>query len=191
MLGYAYNDIRLTRDVALPGLAARARGDTYGHQFLSSLEAGRTYAMAKGMAATPFAGLTASTLDQASFVESGAGVLNLAVAGETTSSVRSMLGARFDADVEPLDGLAFHARFKLGWAHEFADTDQVMRASFAAAPAGSFTVRGAQTQRDSALVGVGVASQLDRRTSLYLAYEGDLNGHNDAHAIIGGIRISW
>jgi outer membrane autotransporter protein len=49
----------------------------------------------------------------------------------------------------------------------------------------------AQPLRDRALVGAGVSSKLDAQASVYLRYDGDINGHDDAHAVTGGVRFTW
>ena len=109
-----------------------------------------------------------SALDQASFSETGAGALNLAVGGQSVSSVRSNLGTRVSRDIEIGDGVIMNAALKVGWAHEFSDTGSTVTASFAGAPGSSFAVQGAQRGRDSALLGVDFASNLDPQTSVYL-----------------------
>jgi outer membrane autotransporter protein len=199
MVGYAYNDDTLKRTLAFPGFGpVTARARTHGHQFLSSLETGRRYRFDNGIAVTPFVGLQASVLDQASFTETGADALNLAVAGQSVSSVRSQLGTRLSRDIDLADlgvgvaaGTRVNVSVKLGWAHEFADTGTTTNASFAAAPGSSFAVQGAQRGRDSALVGLGAAANLDAQTSAYLRYDADVNDRDAAHAVIGGVRLTW
>lgn len=191
MLGYAYNDIHLTRGINVAGLPAmQAKGETEGHQLMSAMEVGRNFSLGSGARATPLAGLHVNVLHQAAFTEAGAGALNLAVRDDTTASVRSLLGSRFDIDTT-VDGVPARFTAKLAWGHEFADTSQSVRASFAGAPAGSFALQSARANRDSAQIGLGAAARLDRDTSLHLRYEADLNGHNDSHAVIAGLRLTW
>ena len=191
MLGYAYQDDTLQRTIAGSGIStSTARAGTQGNLFLSSIETGRSYDLPERVVATPFIGLQASAIDQASFTETGAGAFNLAVGGQSQSSVRSQLGTRLARDVE-LAGLVTTVGVKLGWAHEFSDTGSTTTASFAGAPGANFTVQGAQRGRDSALVGVGIATKLDPQSSVYLRYDGDLNGTDNAHAVIGGVRLTW
>jgi fibronectin-binding autotransporter adhesin len=192
MLGYAYNNDQLTRSILAPGFAtATARASTTGNQFLSSVEAGRAYALADRLVATPFVGVQATALDQANFTETGAGALDLAVGGQSVSSVRSSLGGRLSRDLDLGTGGLVNVSLKLGWAHEFSDTGSSGSASFAGAPGSSFVVQGAQRGRDSALVGIGVAAQLDPQSSLYLRYDGDIDGPDNAHAVTGGVRLTW
>jgi outer membrane autotransporter protein len=192
MLGYAYDDDELTRTISFPGFSAvTARGSTNGNQFPSSIETGRSYDLPEAFVATPFVGLQASALDQSSFAESGAGALDLTVGGQSVSSVRSQVGARLSCDVELDAGIVINVGLKLGWEHEFSDTGSTTTASFAGAPGANFAVQGAQRGRDSALVGIGVASQLDAQSSVYLRYDGDVNDRDAAHAVIAGVRLTW
>lgn len=192
MVGYAYDSDRLTRTIAFPGFAAvTARASTDANQFMSAVETGRSVALQDGFLATPFVGLQATTLDQASFTESGAGALDLAVGGQSTSSVRTQLGSRLTRDVALVDGHVVTIGIKVAWAHELSDTGTTTTASFAGAPGASFAVQGAQRGRDSALVGLGVASKLDASSSVFLRYDGDIDGADNAHAVIGGIRLTW
>jgi outer membrane autotransporter protein len=192
MLGYAYNNDQLTRTILSPGFpTAMARASTNGNQFLSSVETGRSYTLPDQFVATPFVGLQVSTLDQANFTEAGAGAFDLAVGGQSVSSVRSNLGMRLSRDIPLGESMLVNANFKLGWAHEFADAASSGSASFVGAPGSSFAVQGAQRGRDSALVGVGVAARLDARSSVYLRYDGDLDGPDNSHAVIGGVRLTW
>jgi outer membrane autotransporter protein len=192
MLGYAYNDTRLTRTIGASGFSTiDAVGTTQSNQFLSSIETGRRYDLPEGVSATPFVGLQATTLSQGGLTETGAGAFDLAVGGQSTSSVRSSLGGRFDRAIELDDALIFDAGLTLGWAHEFADTSRSVNASFAGVPGSSFVLQAAAPRRDSALVGVGVATKLAPQASLYLRYDGDIDGHDDTHAVIGGLRLTW
>jgi outer membrane autotransporter protein len=81
--------------------------------------------------------------------------------------------------------------FRLGWSHEYADTSRPVTASFAGAPALSFTTQGAQAPRDGAIVGLSATTQVADATSLYLRYDGDLEGGNTSHTLSAGVRIIW
>jgi outer membrane autotransporter protein len=114
------------------------------------------------------------------------------------SSVRSQLGVRVGRDLDLADlglgvtaGTMVNASLKLGWAHELSDTGRTTAVSFAGTPGTSFAVDGAQRGRDSALVGLGIAARLDETVGTYLRYEGDVNGRDAAHALIGGVRVTW
>jgi outer membrane autotransporter protein len=192
LLGYAYSDTSLKRTIAFPGfgpVTARARTD--GHQVFSSLELGRSYGFIEGATLAPFVGVQASVLDQAPFTETGGGALNLAVRGDTVSSVRTQIGARVSKDFDMGEGKLINLSLKLGWAHELSDTGSSTTATFASAPGATFSVPGARRGRDTALVGVGASAKMHPNVNIYVRYDGDLNGADDAHAVMGGVRLTW
>ncbi len=92
---------------------------------------------------TPFARLQTVAVSQYGFTESGANSLNLGVAQQNTTSVRSVLGADITVGIPLAATGTLDVVLRLGWAHEYADTTRPMTAAFAGAPATAFTVYGA------------------------------------------------
>jgi outer membrane autotransporter protein len=135
---------------------------------------------------TPFARFQTSSINQAAFQEWGANSLSLNVQQQTTTSVRTVLGAELAGAIANVDlGL------RLGWLHEFADTARPMTAAFAGAPSASFTVYGATPQRDAAVIGFQATTTVAAATQLYLRYDGDIGSGTDNHALNLGLRLSW
>jgi outer membrane autotransporter protein len=194
LAGYAHSSNQMTRPISLLGLAPRtAIGKTTTEQFFGQFEAGYKIALEGPLDrfVTPFARLQGSTASQAGFTESGADSLDLTVAGQTTNSLRTELGAQagasFDLGWRNQLGLVL----RLGWSHEYADTARPVNASFAGAPASPFTVAGAQAPRDGAIVGLSANTAITEATSLYLRYDGELAGGNTSHIVSAGVRITW
>ena len=194
LAGYAHSSNQMTRPISLLGLAPRtAIGKTTTEQFFGQFEAGYKIALEGPLDrfVTPFARLQGSTASQAGFTESGADSLDLTVAGQTTNSLRTVLGAQagasFDLGWRNQLGLVL----RLGWSHEYADTARPVNASFAGAPASPFTVAGAQAPRDGAIVGLSANTAITEATSLYLRYDGELAGGNTSHIVSAGVRITW
>jgi autotransporter-associated beta strand protein len=194
LAGYAHSSNQMTRPISLLGLAQRtAIGKTTTEQFFGQLEAGYKIALGGPLDpfVTPFARLQGSTATQAGFTESGADSLDLTIAGQTTNSLRTVLGAQagasFDLGWREKLGLVL----RLGWSHEYADTSRPVNASFAGAPASPFTVAGAQAPRDGAIVGLSASTAITEATSLYLRYDGELAGGNTSHIVSAGLRITW
>jgi len=135
---------------------------------------------------TPFARFQTSSINQAAFSEWGANSLSLNVAQQTTTSVRSTLGAELEAAIGGVDlGL------RLGWLHEYADTARPITAAFAGAPSASFTVYGATPQRDAAVIGFQASTDVATATQLYLRYDGEIASGSDNHTLNVGVRLSW
>jgi autotransporter-associated beta strand protein len=194
LAGYAHSSNQMTRPISLLGLAQRtAIGKTTTEQFFGQLEAGYKIALGGPLSpfVTPFARLQGSTASQAGFTESGADSLDLTVAGQTTNSLRTVLGAQAGGSIDLGWREKLGLVLRLGWSHEYADTSRPVNASFAGAPASPFTVAGAQAPRDGAIVGLSASTAIAEATSLYLRYDGELAGGNTSHIVSAGLRITW
>ncbi|MBS0538759.1 MAG: autotransporter domain-containing protein [Proteobacteria bacterium] len=194
LAGYGRSDNRMKRPLFIPGLAPRvAQGSALANSFFGQMETGYGFNVAPSIngVVTPFARLQASTSTQDGFTETGADSLNLIVAGQTTQSLRSVLGAQFGAGVDAPWGRKMNVALHFGWSHEFADLTRPVTAAFAGAPALAFTTQGATAPRDGAVLGFGVTTDIAEQTSLYVRYDGDLAGGNTSHAFNGGVRIVW
>lgn len=66
-----------------------------------------------------------------------------------------------------------------------------MTASFAGAPALTFTTNGAAAPRNGAVLGLSATTAIAQGTSLYLRYDGDLAGDNTSHILSAGVRMIW
>ena len=189
LVGYGYASNRMTRVIAIPGLAARtAQGTTGANQFLGQLETGWRFdvPLSQPASVTPFVRLQGSTTTQNGFTESGADSLNLVVQQQTVNSLRSTIG---------MDLAAAFSRttigLRLGWQHEFADTSRPMTASFSGAAGTPFTVFGATPQRDSAVLGLGATFQVADATEVSLRYDGEVGGGTNNNALTLGLRMKW
>ena len=194
LAGYAHADNRLTRPVAIPGLAPQAAsGRTGADQFLGQLEAGYGFGLYAPAQATltPFARLQVVTVDQAGFTESGADLFDLSVSSQATTSARSTLGVDLAGAIEVGARAPLALKLRLGWMHEYADTNRPITAAFTGVPTSTFTVAGASPPRDSAVIGLAASLAVSQSTSLYLGYDGELGGGADNHALTAGLRIVW
>jgi outer membrane autotransporter protein len=194
LAGYGHSDNRMSRPIVIPGLNQRtAQGYTTANTFFGQLEAGYKLVIAPsfGGFVTPFARLQASTSTQNGFTESGADALNLTVAAQTTTSLRTVLGAQLGAAIDAPWREKLNLTMRLGWSHEFADQTRPVTAAFAGAPAIGFTTFGAVAPRDGVVLGLGANTNIAERTSLYLRYDGDLAGGNTNHVLNAGVRYVW
>ncbi len=192
--GYAYSANRMTRSIIIPGLASRtALGFAGANQFFGQLEGGYRFDLGSPSETflTPFVRLQGYTGTQNAFTETGAGSLNLSVAQQTTNSLRTVLGAQFGGalDLGGRDKLAMKVR--LGWSHEYADTARPVTASFAGAPVAPFTTYGVAPQRDGVVLGFAANTAIADATSIYVRYDGEVSGQDNAHAFTAGIRMTW
>lgn len=184
----------MQRIVAPPGLPSGiANGNTSANQVLGQVEAGYRFDLAvpERTSITPFGQFQLASTNRLGFTESGSSVHNLAVASQVTTSVRTTFGADLAASLEVGRGTALDLGLRLGWMHEFADTARAMTAAFAGAQAAQFTVFGAASSRDSAVLGLSAVAALDERTSLFFAYDGQVGGGTDNHGLRAGFRLIW
>jgi outer membrane autotransporter protein len=128
---------------------------------------------------------------QNGFTESGAQSLNLTVAPQTTNSLRSTLGAEATAEIPTGATSKLGLLFRLGWVHEYANTDRPVTAAFAGAPGSFFTVLGATPARDMAALSFAANTALADATSLFFRYDGEVGGGSDNHAFTAGLRMIW
>jgi autotransporter-associated beta strand protein len=194
LAGYARGDNKMWRPIAIPGLQPRtAIGQTHADQFFGQLEAGYKVELGGRAEAfvTPFARLQAATSTQAAFSETGADSLDLNVASQTTNSLRSVFGAQLGGGIDAGWREKLALLFRLGWSHEYADTSRPVTASFAGAPALSFTTSGAPAPRDGAVLGLSATTAVADATSVYFRYDGDMAGGNIAHTLSAGVRYVW
>ena len=149
----------------MPNLQPRsANGSTGVNQFLGQAELGYqvpVYAPASATV-TPFARLQVMSANQAAFSEWGANSLSLNVAQQTTNSVRSTFGMDLGGAIELANGRGFDMALRLGWLHEYADISRPITAAFAGAPGAAFTVYGATSQRDAAVIGFQAGTTVSR-----------------------------
>ena len=194
LAGYAYNDNQMTRQIVIPGLATRtAMGRTGANQFLGQAETGYKVGIYEPAAAslTPFARFQAMTVTQNAFSETGANSLDLNVAQQTTNSLRTVLGAELAGGIDMGWREKLALQFRLGWAHEYADTSRPVTASFAGAPTIGYTVYGASPQRDSATVGLAASTAVAEATSVYARYDGEVGTGTANHVFSAGFRMTW
>lgn len=121
----------------------------------------------------------------------GAQSLNLTVAGQTTNSLRSVLGAQLGGVIDLGWREKLALQFRLGWSHEYADTARPVTATLAGAPLMPFTTYGIAPTRDGAVVGFSANTAIADGASAYLRYDGNVSGPDSAHALTAGVRMSW
>jgi outer membrane autotransporter protein len=198
VVGYAYSNNQMWRQISIPGLQPRtAQGSAGANQWYGQIEGGYRFDIGAGgtVAAdayvTPFVRLQGYTGAMNGFTENGAQSLNLTVAGQTTNSLRSVLGAQLGGAIDLGWREKLALQFRLGWSHEYASTDRPVTATLAGAPLMPFTTYGISPTRDGALVGFSANTAIADGMSAYLRYEGNISGADSAHALTAGVRMTW
>jgi outer membrane autotransporter protein len=140
----------------------------------------------------PYAALQYLYVRQNSFTETGAGVMNLKVAGIDANSLRSLIGVRLAGNGWTTDGgrvLTPVARAL--WLHEFLSTSTGLNAQFAPVGGTNFAVTGTSLGRDWAILGTGLNWNLGRGWQAYANYDAQVNVVQTFHVGSGGVQYSW
>jgi outer membrane autotransporter protein len=193
---YAYNTFNTTRSINTGSMAEVAYGAFDGHQYGGRVEGGWRFAIDQNVL-TPFAGLTVQALSQSTYTETSRdittgnpGILGVTVQGQTTTSVRSILGLQFETEIVAADSAVVKPRVRLGWAHEF-NTNRSASVALNVLPSAPFQVNGAQPNADSLVVGAGLELELGRVLRVYGQFDGDFSGNARGVSGTGGIRLVW
>jgi outer membrane autotransporter protein len=195
-LAYGYNTFNTTRAINTGAMSEVAYGAFDGQQYGGRVEGGWRFAIDQHTL-TPFAGMTVQALSQAGYSETsrdtttGApGVLGVTVQGQTTTSVRSVLGLQFETAIGAADSAVVKPRLRLGWGHEF-NTNRSATVALSVLPGAPFQVSGAQPYADSLVVGAGLELELGRMLRVYGQFDGDFTGNARGFSGTGGIRLIW
>ncbi|CAN7152783.1 autotransporter domain-containing protein [Caballeronia sp. LjRoot29] len=189
-IGYARNDDKMQRSLFFTDAPRTAIGSVDGNQYFASLRNGVDLPIAKLGVLTPFVALEMQSVESPGFTETGADSVNLAVSGNTTTSMRSLLGAQWRKEVDWL-GRASSLNGQLAWAHQYGTQTQAANARFEGAAESDFTVHGSGPARDMAQVGVGARVELGRQTHAFLRYDGEFGGGGHSHTGSAGVDYRW
>ncbi|MBR1217423.1 autotransporter domain-containing protein [Bradyrhizobium sp. U87765 SZCCT0131] len=192
-LAYGWQDVTTDRTVAVSGmdkLSANFKAST----FSARGEVGRRFAPwpAAAVGVTPYAAVQVTSIYLPGYNEYaavGSNQFALAYSGQTTTNVRSEIGARLDKDFA-LAGGVLTLRGRLAWAHD-SSTDRPVTAAFQALPGTAFTVNGAQPAADSALVTAGADMKWWSGVSLGGRFEGEFSRTTSSYAGKGTVRYAW
>ncbi|WP_411880098.1 autotransporter domain-containing protein [Polaromonas sp. YR568] len=184
--GMSWGKNHMDRGIAFGTVNRIASGD-FGSNTLSAYgEATYTIAM-DGWALRPLAGLSLSRSKSDGFTETGAGALNLQVAGQTVNSGKSLLGATASFD-------AGRIRFepRVVWAHEFGDLNKTMSAQLqGAATAFPFEIAGTALKRDTLVLGLGATGSIGKGVDLFADVQAEFNAAQRNLAVLVGLRSRW
>lgn len=196
-LAYAYNTYTSSRFIGTGSITEVESASFGGSQYGGRIEGGWRFGFDRNVI-TPFAGLTVQALSQAAYTESsrnlatgGTGVLGVSMQAQTTTSVRSTLGAQFETAITAGDDNVLRPRLRLGWAHEFNTSRNATVTLSTLLPNAPFLVTGAQPLPDSLVVGAGFDLELGRMVRLYGQFDGEFSGNARAFAGTGGLRLVW
>ncbi len=140
----------------------------------------------------PYASMQYVNMYQDSFLETGAGSLNLLGSENYTSSLRSFVGVQLRSETLMANGWSCSPSLQFGWQHEFLNPSSLYNAQFAAlgGPA-AYTARGLDFGRNWGLVGLGLELVQGNHWSIYGGYDAYANGRQMLHTGSGSISFAW
>lgn len=187
-LGYGYQDVDTTRNIAVGNFAATANANYDAHSVFASVEASTTKT-AGHLAFRPFAGATYVYTDVSGFSETGAGTAGLVNDGEEYSSLVGRLGMEVSTQFEVV-GRPVIPNASVAWARELGDVTQSSDFTFVGG-GGSFESWAPARGRDSAEIGIGVAALVANNVSAHLGYQGTVSNKDQESALSAGVRFQW
>lgn len=161
-----------TRNISFTDPARVAKSDHTADEY--SLTVGVDYLglQPAGWNLIPTLSVQATYYDEDRFSESGAGGFNLQGEAFDQEYVTTRLGARVNR-VFDMAKVVLIPEVSLEWAHEFGDTDREVKARFEGAADQVLVVEGMEPDRDSLLLGVGLAGMITENTGLFLKYNSE------------------
>ena len=139
----------------------------------------------------PVTSLQYINVHQETFVENGAGALNLAVSGNNTQSLRTYAGIQYRGASITGKGWAASPQLQVGWQHEYLDESSLYTARFNALGPISYTARGLDFGRNWALLGLGMELVHGNHWSVFGGYDVYGNGRQTLHTGTGSVSFAW
>jgi outer membrane autotransporter protein len=187
---YSYGSNESERRITIGTLDRVASGDFDSHDFGARVEAGSNVVRFGTATLQPLAAFDWSQLGQDGFSETGAGALDLDVDSETTTSLLLSVGARVHGRFEIDDETSMVPELRAMWLHEFGDTDRIVRGRLdGAVTGGDFRVRGAESPRDSALLGLGWSATIGDAVRVFADYDAIVDSRRLEHNFAITLRV--
>jgi autotransporter-associated beta strand protein len=191
-LAAAYYDVSTDRTVSFAGATSRLTANFAASGFGARIEGGRRFVVA-GSGVTPFAAMQAQTIHLPAVNEvavSGPANVALAYGEQNASRLRSELGVKVDGQVGEWVGGSLFLFGRAAWAHQFW-RDNPAIAALTILPGSGFTVQGAFTAADSALLSSGAELKFRNGLSLRGKLEAELAPTAAAYQASLTLRQIW
>lgn len=190
-LAYAWHDASTTRTVTIAGMDELA-ADFNANVFGARVEGG--YRFDTPMAGiTPYAAFQAQSVHTPSYSEyakSGSAQFALDYAAQTTSTTRTEIGTGIDKLFTLDDGTLLTLQGRAAWVHDF-DNERNISAKFQALPGSSFTIDGAASAQDSALLSAGVEIGFAGNFSLSGRFDGEFSSSGNVYSEAVVLKHQW
>jgi outer membrane autotransporter protein len=170
-------------------LGSVANANFSGNQFGSYIESG--YAInVGGLQVQPLGALQYISAWRNGVSETGAGALDLNVAGARADSFRSQLGSRFVYPITTRGGRCILPEAGAYWIHEYAQNSREDVNQFAGGDP-VFLAKGANLGRDFGLFTTGFSTQMGPSLRAGFYYMNYVTPTAVAHGGMGQLQIAW
>ncbi len=189
---YSNYNTRTNRIVDVGGIVSRYTTRFNAHDYGIRLEGGKTLWNVDDMSITPYGALVANQYATPAHTEktvAGSSAYALDYSSETRSETKSELGFKFDTATETEQVFFLHA--SAAWQYDFSPNRNFTTAAFAGLGGPDFTVQGAPTARNAALVSFGVDTALGDGFSIGLKANGLFSNRTTAYGGTGAIQYRW
>ncbi|PWK71539.1 autotransporter outer membrane beta-barrel domain-containing protein [Aminobacter sp. AP02] len=184
---YAYNSVDTSRAV----MGNDYEADYDAHTLSGRLEAGYRHETSFA-AITPYGAVQGASYFMPDYSETskgGSAPMALNYEAHTESIVRTELGARLEHLIAT-ESASIKLTGRLAWAWN-ADTARTVTASFQNLGAPSFTVDGAEPDRNALLVDAGAEFGISDNMSAKISFNGEFSGNVSAYGAAASLRYSW
>lgn len=169
---FTHMEIDTNRTLSLLG-GARQEADATAQVYSFRVETRHDGVVQAGMRLMPLAAIQAQRVESHGYTEKGtASGSALAVPGQGNSSIRSEFGVHAEGAVE-VAGRPVRGFLRAAWGHYF-ENDVTMNVALAAPESSRFTVRGARSGNDVALLSAGAETTIATGVKLGARLDGEL-----------------
>ncbi len=190
-IGFGFHQTDSSRVVTVGTVSNTATSDYDSYHVSAAVEAGKEIPLSLTTTFTPFVGVEYTHSKRDDFTESGAGTANLSVNDEDEDSFRTKLGLRLSHDITTQKGTRITPSASIVYVREMMDNVSRMEAGFSAVPTTTYQINGTELDRDRLQIGLGVTGQLNERTTLNVAYNGEFARSDDNHNFSATVHYTW
>jgi outer membrane autotransporter protein len=187
---FGYSAYDTTRHISFSSIDRSAIASFNGNNFSFYAETGRNF-RGRFVHLQPYAALEYIQVQQDRLVESGADSLDLSVNGINSDAFRGLVGSRVMSYLRTRTGRLVSLEGRAAWRHEFLSESRILDASLVGQSATPFAVAGLNVDRDAAILGCGLTTNLTRVLKFSTSYDLLFSENYAVHAASGSLQCCW
>jgi outer membrane autotransporter protein len=190
-LSYAWHDVTTDRTLTIAG-TDKLEAKFNAHSFGGRIETGYRF-VTSYVGITPYAALQEQIFWTPSYTENaiaGANTFALTYNSRSVTAMRTEIGSWFDKQFVVGGSYELALRTRAAWTYDHFDRTGV-NAVFQALPGSNFTVNGASSAPNSALLSQAAELRLSNRISVGAKFIGEFSSGSRTYAGTGTFRYVW